>query len=227
LDKTFHHVREITGTLVEHFGRQTLGNKQDPFDELLYIILSSKTPPLRYEKAYQNLKRHYPNNDDLHTADQSALASAIRFAGLEYKKAGQIIAIATLLERQFGAATLDPLRQWSTHEAENMLLTLPGIGIKSARCILLYSLGRLVFPADNHCLRIAERLHWIAKATFTKVVANYLQDHIPPKLRKDLHVGMVLLGRDYCVPKNPHCSACPILAYCPTGLQRTQKAETS
>src|SRR5262249_8427187 len=137
------------------------------------------------------------------------------------------ISAARHLKDLFGHVTLDPLRKMSDEDAEKHLLALPGIGIKSARCILLYSLERQVFPADNHCLRISQRLRWIPKADFNKGTANALQNGIPPSFRGDLHVGMVLLGREFCLPKNPRCRECPILKFCQTGKSNLKLKSTS
>lgn len=216
----FANVKPITKILLKALGKNNLGNKQNPFDELLFIILSSKTPPDRYRKTYKFLKSKYPVSEMLANAKPQTIARVIKVGGLEEKKASQISAIAKQLKKQFGKVTLNLLKKMSNENAEKILVELPGIGIKSARCILMYSLDRDVFPADNHCLRISRRLEWISSRDgFSKRTANYLQERIPPKNRKDLHIGMVLLGRTYCLPKNPKCQECPILSYCPTGNQ--------
>jgi endonuclease-3 len=214
-------VSEITATLVRRFGHPSLGNKRNPFNELLYIILSSKTPPDRYSQVYRELRQVYPRAVNLADADPHDVARVIQSAGLGDKKAAQVVNAARQLERQFGRVTLSPLHSMTDEAAETVLESLPGVGIKSARCILLYSLDRKVFPADNHCLRISQRLGWIENATFSKGTANRLQRAIPPILRRDLHVGMLQLGRRHCSPKNPRCRECPILKYCQTGLSAT------
>jgi len=217
-EQYFPQVQEIHDTLFARYGFRNLGNKSDPFDELVFIILSSKTPPARYHQAYADLKLHFPHSSDLSKASVDEVSKVIRFAGLERKKAAQIIQASQQLESRFGDVTLLPMRDMSNEEAERLLTSLPGIGIKSARCILMYSLEREVFPADNHCLRIAKRLQWIDAQSFSKGTANKLQAGIPPYLRKDIHIGMVFLGREYCLPKNPRCHSCPLLDFCPTGL---------
>lgn len=218
----FPNIEKTTKILLKAFGRNNLGNKRNPLDELLFIILSSKTPPDRYRKTYKSLKSQYAVADALANARPQAIARVIKVGGLADKKAHQISAIARLLKRRFGKVTLNPLKKMIDENAEVILTELPGIGIKSARCVLMYSLDREVFPADNHCLRISRRLGWIStKEGFSKRTANYLQDRIPPKIRKDLHIGMVLLGRKYCLPNNPICKECPILLYCPTGMSAT------
>lgn len=213
----FRNVNEVSDRLVAWFPKQDLGNKRNPFDELLYIILSAKTPPERYRRAYAELHRHYPRFNDLAEANRKELSEVIHFAGLADRKSTQIVDIAQQLKAEFGTVSLAPLRQMSIEEAERFLTSLSGIGLKSARCILLYSLDFQVFPADNHCLRIAKRLNWISDASFSKHIANKLQDGIPPHLRRDLHVNMVLLGRERCFQRSPVCNGCPIFDYCPTG----------
>jgi len=219
----FADAENITRSLLKAFGKSNLGNKKNPLDELLFIILSSKTPPERYRATYKALKAKYPLVDKLANAKPQSIERTIRIGGLADKKAHQISSIARILKKKFGKVTLSPLQKMADENAERLLVELPGIGIKSARCILMYSLGRNVFPADNHCLRISRRLKWISpESGFSKRIANYLQEGIPPKTRKDLHIGMVLLGRKYCLPKDPKCPSCPILAYCLTGKQNTR-----
>jgi endonuclease III len=102
----FTNVTEITNTLVRRFGHSSLGNKRNPFNELLYIILSSKTPPERYTSAYRELKRRYPRFESLAEAEPQEVALTIKFAGLEGKKALQIVQSARQLKRLFGRVSL-------------------------------------------------------------------------------------------------------------------------
>ncbi len=223
LSRSFPHVREVAQGLRARYGTPTLGNKANPLNELLYIILSSKTPGHKYQRAYIALRRKYPKAVDLASAPIRAIEKTIRFAGLEKKKAIQIRSIGRSLKDEFGRVTLRPLAKMSDSDAERFLTSLPGVGIKSARCVLMYSLSRKAFPVDNHCYRIAARLGWVEGKAWTKHVADGLQVGIPPHLRKPLHIGMVLLGREYCLPKSPRCPVCPLLHYCPTGRSLAAK----
>jgi len=221
----FPNVWEIARTLVKVYGRPTLGNKRIPFDELLFIVLSSKTPPDRYNLTYRVLKEKYPVADDLAHVKPASIARTIAFGGLAEKKARQISTIAKMVLRKFGRVTLNPLRQTNNQEAEAFLDALPGIGKKTARCILMYSFDRPVFPVDAHCFRISKRLGWIPQnGNLTNRIADELQRGIPPSFRRDLHVGMILLGREYCQAQNPYCSECPLLSLCPTGKQQSKQA---
>ena len=209
-------VQDITALLVQSFGRPTLGNKRNPFNELLYIVLSSKTPPNRYQGVYRELRRAYSRADSLADARPQDVARAISQGGLQNRKARAIVATARQLRAEFGRVTLAPLARMTTAEAESFLTALPEVSKKTARCVLMYALERPVFPVDTHCLRIAKRLNWVPQGAYlTDRRADELQEGIPERVRRDLHVGMVVLGRRYCLPRQPRCNGCPIRTLCP------------
>lgn len=210
------HVREIARVLAARYGDAELGNKKNPFNELLYILLSSKTPPARYQETYTSLRKAFPKADQLAQASTKSIAQAIQVGGLGLKKAKQISEIARFLRTRFGRVTLRPLQTSNTSDIERFLKELPGVGVKVARCVELFSFGRNVFPVDAHCLRIGSRLRWCGNS-LTERVADQMQGGIPPRLRRRLHVGFVLLGREFCKPSDPRCRSCPLVKFCPTG----------
>lgn len=215
----FHsHVEEITKALIEAFGRPTLGNKNNPFNELLYIILSSRTPPENYQETYRSLRSEFKTANSIAEARVEYVAKAIETGGLQNKKAHAITEIASRLKALYGRVTLAPLKRMETEEAEKFLTSLPGVSTKTARCVLMYALDRPVFPVDVHCYRVAQRLGWVPNdEPLTKRRADELQDGIPEHLRRDLHVGLVVLSRRFCRPETPECGECPIATFCPRG----------
>ena len=219
----FPYVGEVAKTLVREYGHPRLGNKRNPFNELLYILLSSKTPPDRYQEVYRALRRTYGRADTLADARPKDVARVISHGGLQNRKARAIVAIAQRLRREFGRVTLAPLTQMTNQEAEAFLTSLPEVSKKTARCVLMYALDRPVFPVDTHCFRIAQRLGWVSQDTYlTDRRADELQEGVPERLRRDLHIGMVILGRRYCLPSGLRCSACPLIRLCPTGIANEQ-----
>ena len=217
-DSFFPHVEEVTVALVKRFGRPTLGNKKNPFNELLYVILSSRTPPDVYQETYRSLRREFKTANNIAEARPEYVAETIEQGGLHNKKARAITEIASELKETYGRVTLAPLKEMETEEAEKFLTSLPGVSIKTARCVLMYALDRPVFPVDVHCYRVSRRLGWAPMGVdLTKRRADELQASVPEHLRRDLHVGMVLLSRHYCRPETPRCRECPILEFCPTG----------
>ena len=224
VDQSDHpNVVQITEALLQKFGRETLGNRQDPLEELFFILLSSKTPPDRYQEVFHVLSTVYPAFEDLVEAHWQDVAQVVVRAGLQNRKAKAIVSIAKRLKSEFGRVTLDPISKFPNEEAERFLVSLPEVSKKSARCVLMYALNRPLFPVDSHCFRISRRLGWSSQDTqLTSLLADEIQNGVPENLRRDLHVGMVLLGRHYCTSTNPRCTECPILRFCPTGLKNAE-----
>ena len=203
-------------------------NLKDPLDELLFIICSTKTGESSYRSTYRLLKEAFPTHLRIAEAPAEYIARPIVRGGLSNQKAKQIRNLLDIVMAKFGEPTLKPLRKMSDKDAEAFLLSLPGVGKKVARCVLMYSLGRQVFPVDTHCWRIARRLGWVRPTQKDKHCAprdmDRLQSKIPPALRYSLHVNMISLGREICTPSAPHCDECPISAWCHRiGVPRVKK----
>lgn len=207
LDATYHSPR--------------LGNKKNPLNELLYIQLSLRTTGPSFERVYKEFKKRFPRWIDVYDSSQSDVAKALFNAGLSNQKAKNLKKILRKLKQDFGKISLTPLSHTSDHEIEAYLCSLPGVGIKSARCIMLYSFNSNVFPVDGHCFRIVKRLGWIrSDAQYNNKIADKTQHMIPPKYRYALHVNMVSHGRAICLDRFPKCTACPLLTTCPYGKNR-------
>lgn len=203
-------------------------NLKNPLDELLFIICSTKTGEASYRSTYRSLKETFPTHYQIAEAPAEYIARPIVSGGLSNLKAKAIRDLLDVIVAKFGEPTLKPLHNMSDEDAEAFLLSLPGVGKKIARCVLMYSLGRQVFPVDTHCWRIAQRLGWVRPTQKDKHCAprdmDRLQSKIPPELRYSLHVNMISLGREICTPTSPRCDECPISPLCPkTGVNRRKK----
>ncbi|HUW25506.1 MAG TPA: hypothetical protein VMW07_03150 [Gallionella sp.] len=193
-------------------------NLKNPLDELLFIMCSTKTAEASYRSTFRALKETFPTHLHIAEAPAEYIARPIASGGLSNQKARAIRNLLDIIVAQFGEPSLKALRAMSDENAEAFLLSLPGVGGKTARCVLMYSLDRRVFPVDTHCWRIARRLGWFRPTQKDKHCAprdtDRLQSRIPPELRHSLHVNMVSLGREICIPTIPRCDECPILAWC-------------
>jgi endonuclease III len=211
-------VREVAATLVARYADFDHYNLKNPLDELLFIICSTKTAESSYRTTFDKLKEAFPTPRDLAEAPAEYIAKPIAGGGLSGKKSRSIRALLDAITARFGAPTLEPLRDMNDRDAEAFLTTLPNVGKKVARCVLLYSLGRQVFPVDTHCWRIARRLGWVRRTQkdgrCTPRDADRLQAKIPPELRFSLHVNFISLGREVCTASKPDCTACPIAIWC-------------
>jgi endonuclease III len=197
-------------------------NRKNPLEELLFILCSVQTQESNYRRTFAALRRAFPSFDALASASQKKIAEPLKRGGLSPTKSRWIKTICKRIKAAFGRVTLAPLRQMNDEHCEAFLASLPGVGVKVARCVMMYSLGRQVFPVDTHCWRICRRLGWIRPTCKDGVCSrrdmDRLQEKIPMHLRFSLHVNLISLGRELCLDGNPRCSACPLLKTCPTGL---------
>jgi endonuclease III len=194
------------------YGSPRLGNRRDPLSELVFVVLSAQTEEYNYSRTYRELRRRHRTWSGVLRAGEEGVFEAIAPGGLGRKKARQIVGILSALRSQTGHVSLRFLQDWPTEAAEEFLLTLPGVGAKTARCVLMYSLGRSVFPVDTHVLRVARRLGYTAGPTSER---DLLQDSVPAELRYDLHVRLVIHGRRVCLARRPRCWSCSLADICP------------
>ncbi|ESY65968.1 hypothetical protein X742_20710 [Mesorhizobium sp. LNHC232B00] len=205
----------MTGLLKARYRSPRLNNKDDALDELFFILLSQMTTGPSYERVYNRLKAAVPNWSQLLKMDLTVLKALIGDAGLANQKAPRMVAIANQLARDFGEVTLEPLRRMTDRDAETFLTTLPGVGLKTAKCVLMYSLGRELLPVDTHVARVSRRLMLVGDAPSRLFVAN-LEAAVPPDCRYDYHVNVLQHGRELCRPMRPKCPECPLWALCPS-----------
>lgn len=214
-DRRITRVAEILSATYSDWAHYNLSN---PLSELLFILCSTRTGESVYRGAHANLKDRFPTFAALAKASEADIATALAGSGLQNKKAKAIRGILDTIIERFGSLTLSPLQRWSNEECETFLTGLPGVGKKVARCVMMYSLGREVFPVDTHCWRISRRLGWIRPTQKDGHCADRdmdrLQEKIPPSLRFSLHVNLISLGRGICVAGRPRCEDCPIARFC-------------
>jgi endonuclease III len=207
-------IAEIERRLRKTYGTPDLGNVDDPLDELIYVILSLQTNERNYRRVWVELRRRFPIWQHLLKSRPSTLVRALTPAGLARQKAAHIRAILRTLMTERGTTSLDFLRTMSNVAVERYLTALPGVGIKTARCVELYSLKRDVFPVDVHALRILKRVGIVPETLHRKLAHDPIQEIVPRALRYTLHVNLVVHGRERCLPRAPRCSGCSLNDIC-------------
>jgi endonuclease III len=179
----------ITAVLAGRYGTPDLGNKLDPVDELVYIILSRRTREGAYQAAFESLRSRYATWEELADTEIDQIADEVAFSGLGRRKAQSLKQALLALIDHFGSCTLEPTRSWGDEEVLHFLCSLPEIGPKSAACVMMCSLDRPAFPVDAHVGRVLERLGTLRSAgvelagTDHKAKQRLLWDAIPPILR--------------------------------------------
>ena len=205
-------VRRVCEKLESAYGPPRLGNPEDPLDDLMYVLLSNKTPPKRAQATYAKLKEDLPIWDDVFNADPSDVISVLKPAGFAVKRTKQMQAILRKIREDFGACSLVKLSRNSQSETYNYLTSLPGVSAKIAKCVMMYTLGFDVLPVDVHVHRIARRLGW-TKIDRPEKSHEELERLIPPERRYAFHVDCIAHGRALCHATNPKCDPCVIKNY--------------
>lgn len=189
-------------------------NKLDPLDELVFIVLSQMTTHWSFGRVYDRLRGGIRSWEVLLQLPLRRVKNLIKGAGLSHQKAPRILSIFRRLQADFGTLTLEPLRDLSDAKAERYLTSLPGIGRKSAKCVLMYSFGRRVLPVDTHVWRVARRLGLVDPKTPYTMVHAALEAAVAPQDRYSFHVNSISHGRALCLPKSPRCSECFLRSMC-------------
>jgi DNA (cytosine-5)-methyltransferase 1 len=222
LDDGISHLREVARILAVIHGTPRLGNKSDPVDELVYIILARKTREDAYQRTFEGLKARFATWDDLLAARRKTVEKLVFSGGLSGKKTLSLFGALRALRDRFGRCTLEPARAWPDDQLEEFLCSLPEISRKSAYCIMMYSFGRSVLPADTHVGRVLARLGPYRELGLDlsgldhKQLQVILADLVPPNLRYSLHVNLVAHGRDVCRSPRPLCDRCELRNLCAT-----------
>ena len=210
-------VRTILNRLRKRFGGLVPPRAVDPLEELILTVLSQHTSDLNAERAFADLRRAFPDDwGAVEHARTQDVADAIRHGGLANSKAPRIQAILREVREREGAYDLSALRAMPDAEARTYLMSLPGIGPKTAAVVLSFALGRDTIPVDTHVHRASRRLGLIPPQASAERADRILHDLVPDGLRTPLHVALIRLGREICKAPTPRCRGCPLNDICPT-----------
>jgi endonuclease III len=212
-------VRRLAALLAKTYGTPDLGNLIDPLDEAVYILLTLQTPISRAREVWLALRARFTTWDQVLSAPQEALADVLRPSGFHCQRAKILHDLLRAVRATFGELSLARCGAMITEEAERQLRGLPGLDRKTARCILLYSFDRAVFPVDSNTYRFSQRYGILRSDTrFRRAsVHDALQALVPPAERRALHVNLVVHGQRTCLPRAPLCSTCAVRRSCETG----------
>jgi len=206
-------VLDCTGILEGIYGLPVLEGR-DPLDLLVITILSQNTSDTNSERAFAALKEAYPDYGRLLLVPTEEVAGQIRLGGLSRIKAPRIKeALARVLERA-GSMDLGFLGDMSLEEGREFLLSLPGVGPKTAAVVLLFGFGRPTMPVDTHVYRVASRLGLVPQKASIERAQEVLERIVPPDKYLSMHLNLIKHGRAVCRARSPLCSACGLEEIC-------------
>ena len=183
-------------------------------DEVVATLLSQHTSDHNSERAFAQLKELFPDWEQVLAAPVGQVADAIRCGGIADQKARRIQQILAAIRDREGRIDLGRLRDLDDAAVEEYLTSLPGVGPKTAACVLVFAMGRAAFPVDTHVHRVAARLGWIPPGITAEKAHRTLAPAVPPEIRYDLHVALIAHGRVVCKAQRPRCDACVLRDHC-------------
>jgi endonuclease III len=207
---------QVLRLLRKEYGPQKWQPRQDPLSSLIATVLSQNTSDINSHRAFAALVNRFETWESVATADVNELARTIRAGGLADIKARRIKLILHQIREGQGSLDLGFLKGLGLAEAKAWLRGLPGVGPKTAGCVLLFSLGMPAMPVDTHVYRVARRLGLIDARASVEKAHEILEGLLPARDVYEFHILMVEHGRRTCKAQRPRCTACVLRGLCPS-----------
>jgi len=204
--------------LDQEYFRPRFAPRFPPADELVFTILSQNTTDINAGRALESLKKKYPKWEDAARAPVRSIASAIKMSGIAGPKSRYIKETLAALLAEHGNLEMGFLEEMGDRKALDYLTHFPGVGIKTASCVLMFSLGRPVMPVDTHVFRVCKRLDFLPEDATRESAHWILNAIVPEDGRYSFHINLVLHGRKVCKALRPRCRECVIERFCPGAI---------
>jgi endonuclease-3 len=211
-------IRRIRDRLRREYGTPVLHEHHAPVDELILTVLSQNTNDRNRDVAFLRLRDRFESWDAVRDAPNADVELAIRPGGISKVKSARIQEIL----RELDGDDLQSLAGTTVEEGRDRLTALPGVGRKTAACVLLFAFGKRDVPVDTHVSRVGTRLGLFrAKAPFEELHDTML-DLTPPGQELEFHINLLRHGRRTCHARRPDCGNCDLLRMCPFGYNLRQ-----
>ena len=180
---------------------------QKDYELLFSVRLAAQCTDARVNLVTPALFARYPTLEAFAAADVDEVGTYIHSCGFWRAKARDIVAAAQMLVERFGGKVPDNMED---------LLSLPGVGRKTANLILGDIFGKPAIVCDTHCIRLSNRLGFVKNEKDPVKVENALRKLLDPAESSDFCHRLVLFGREHCTARSPKCEGCPLGAVCPS-----------
>jgi endonuclease III len=213
-------VGRIRGRLREIYGVPRMAPHGHPLAELVLTVLSQSTNDRNRDVAYLRLRKRFPSWQAVRDAPQAALERAIRPGGISNVKSARIQAILRAISADPRdpphELSLDWMRAAPIERSRDYLTALPGVGRKTAACVLLFAYGLREVPLDTHVTRVSQRLYLLPSGTSSDRLHDRMLELTPPGAELELHVNLLRHGRRTCHARRPDCPHCALARMCPS-----------
>jgi endonuclease-3 len=189
-----------------------------PIAELILTVLSQSTNDRNRDVAYLGLRERFGSWEEVRDAPVDELEEAIRPGGISKVKSARIKSILQAIGASSpdGELSLDGLSEMAVPDAQDYLCALPGVGRKTAACVLLFALGMRDVPVDTHVSRVGMRLRLLRPGAPFEELHDTMLAITPPGEELELHLNLLRHGRRTCHARKPECRACALRRMCPS-----------
>jgi endonuclease III len=201
----------IRDRLRELYGQPVNDPHGHPIAELVRTVLSQNTNDRNRDVAYGRLRERFPTWEQVRDAPTEDVEDAIKPGGLSVTKAPRI---QEILGRLGDHPDLDWLAEAPREQALDFLTELPGVGRKTAACVLIFAFGRPEIPVDTHVYRVGGRLGLFRTGASFDEAHDEMLAITPPEDAYELHINLIRHGREICRPR-PRCRECALRRMCP------------
>jgi endonuclease-3 len=205
-------IARIRARLRELYGVPAAPPHGRPLDELILTVLSQSTNDRNRDVAFFALRERFASWEQVRDAPLASVEEAIRPGGISKVKSARIQEILRAIGEPL---SLDMLAAKSVADARDYLVALPGVGRKTAACVLLFSFGMREVPVDTHVSRVATRLGLLRPGAPFEEQHDELLAITPRGAELELHLNMLRHGRRICHARTPECGACGLSRMCP------------
>ena len=221
--KPTKHLVRVYELLIRTYGEPKNEPDYDPLGGLIGTILSQHTSDTNSSRAYKQLVSTFPTWEDVRDAPTDKIVEAIKCGGLANIKSVRIqnvLHTLTVQQEERGETNtlaeylFDELARRTTEEAWRYLRELPGVGPKTAACVLMFNLNRPAFPIDTHVHRVSKRLGLIGNRVSAEQAHDIFDEIVPPEWVYSLHINLIQHGRQICHAQRPECTRCPLFSEC-------------
>lgn len=188
----------------------------DPLDGLMLTILSQNTNDNNRDRAFEKLKALYPLWEDVAAVTPDELAGAIRVAGIANVKAARMLDILEIIHGELGEYGLTGLKDREPDDVRAFLEGLPGVGPKTAACVLVFDMDIPAFPVDTHVARFCRRMEWVTRSATPVKIQEHMEKIVPDERKKGAHLNIISHGKSICKARKPVCQRCPLADLCPS-----------
>jgi endonuclease-3 len=205
---TEDEMKYIVDELEDIFTRRTF-EEMTPYEVLVRTILSQRTRDENTDKASESLFSVYHTMEEVADAPVEDIAELVRQAGFYNVKAARIKEVSNILLEEYDGIVPDTIEE---------LIKLPGVGRKTANCVLVFGFQKDAIPVDVHVHRISNRLG-LVHTKEPEETEDVLREILPQELWLPLNDLMVQFGQNICKPINPQHEECPFTDMCQTYIE--------